>query len=103
MNQDITLNINSHVLERAVIYARMKGTDLSGLVESLLKKATKEKKIERIHSIEELDPRIQQLVGVVHFDDEVGLNGEISKESIPRHQYCNRHNRCQTTLLYIGR
>ena len=80
MNQDITLNINSHVLERAVIYARMKGTDLSGLVENLLKKATKEKKIERIHSIEELDPRIQQLVGVVHFDDEVGLNGEISKE-----------------------
>ncbi len=36
--------------------------------------------VERIHPIEKLDPRVQQLVGVVHLGKEnVGLDGEIRK------------------------
>ena len=66
-----------------MIYAREKGTDISGLVESLLKKITNEKESKRtddILPIQALDPFVQNLVGVVHFNDsEVGLDGEISK------------------------
>ena len=68
MNQNVTLRINSSVLEQASDYARSKGTDLSELVENLLKQVMK------------LDPRVQRLAGVVRLDEkEVGLDGEISR------------------------
>lgn len=77
MNQDIMLSINSGVLERASNYAREKGTDLSGLVEYLLKKVTRDKTSDKIKPLKELSPEIQRLVGVVRLkDDEVGLDGE---------------------------
>ena len=41
MNQNVTLRINSSVLEQASDYARSKGTDLSELVENLLKQVMK--------------------------------------------------------------
>lgn len=81
MDQDITLHINSHVLEEATQYAHTKGIDLSSLVETLLRKLTKGKTVRRIRPLHQLDPRVQQLVGVVHLPaDEVGLDGEVSKD-----------------------
>ena len=81
MDQDITLHINSHVLEEATLYARTKGIDLSSLVENLLRKLTKSKRTECIRPLHQLDPRVQQLVGVVPLSgDEVGLDGDHSKD-----------------------
>lgn len=80
MNQNVTLSINSNVLQQASDYARSKGTDLSELVENLLKQVTGSKQKEKIRPISELDPRVQRLVGVVRLDEkEVGLDGEISR------------------------
>ena len=78
MNRNVTLNINSHVLEQAALYAHAKGTDLSGLVETLLRKVmvTKGQRAGKILPIEELDSRVQHLVGAVHLkNEEVGLDG----------------------------
>ncbi|MBD8039735.1 DUF6364 family protein [Bacteroides gallinaceum] len=80
MNQNVTLSINSNVLQQASDYARSKGTDLSELVENLLKQVTGSKQKEKIRPVSELDPRVQRLVGVVRLDEkEVGLDGEISR------------------------
>lgn len=80
MNQNVTLSINSNVLQQASDYARSKGTDLSELVENLLKQVTGSKQKEKIRPVSELDPRVQRLVGVVCLDEkEVGLDGEISR------------------------
>ena len=83
MNQSITLNINSHVLQQATTYAQERGMDISGLVESLLKKITKEKENKPTNTIlplQALDPFVQNLIGVVHINDkEVGLDGETRK------------------------
>ena len=80
MNQNVTLSINSNVLQQASDYARSKGTDLSELVENLLKQVTGSKQKEKICPVSELDPRVQRLVGVVRLDEkEVGLDGEISR------------------------
>ena len=80
MNQNVTLSINSNVLRQASDYARSKGTDLSELVENLLKQVTGSKQKEKIRPVSELDPRVQRLVGVVRLDEkEVGLDGEISR------------------------
>ena len=80
MNQNVTLSINSNVLQQASDYARSKGTDLSELVENLLKQVTGSKQKEKIRPVSELDPRVQRLVGVVRLDEkEVGRDGEISR------------------------
>ena len=80
MNQNVTLSINSNVLQQASDYARSKGTDSSELVENLLKQATGSKQKEKIRPVSELDPRVQRLVGVVRLaEKEVGLDGEISR------------------------
>ena len=80
MNQNVTLSINSNLLQQASDYARSKGTDLSELVENLLKQVTGSKQKEKIRPVSELDPRVQRLVGVVRLDEkEVGLDGEISR------------------------
>lgn len=76
MNQNVTLNINSNLLEQATDYARSRGTDLSRLVENFLKRLVKEKTMQPTRTIDDLDPRIRKLIGVVHLDDNVGLNGE---------------------------
>lgn len=47
MNQNVTLSINSNVLQQASDYARSKGTDLSELVENLLKQVTGSKQKEK--------------------------------------------------------
>ena len=66
MNQNVTLSINSNVLQQASDYARSKGTDLSELVENLLKQVTGSKQ--------------KRLVGVVRLDEKkVGLDGEINR------------------------
>ena len=80
MNQNVTLSINSNVLQQASDYARSKGTDLSELVENLLKQVTGSKQKEKIRPVSELDPRVQRLVGVVRLDEKkVGLDGEINR------------------------
>lgn len=80
MNQNVTLSINSNVLRQASDYVRSKGTDLSELVENLLKQVTGNKQKEKIRPVSELDPRVQRLVGVVRLNEkEVGLDGEISR------------------------
>ena len=80
MNQNVTLSINSNVLRQASDYARSKGTDLSELVENLLKQVTGSKQKEKIRPVSELDPRVQRLVGVVRLDEKkVGLDGEINR------------------------
>lgn len=80
MNQNVTLSINSNVLQQASDYARSKGTDLSELVENLLKQVTGSKQKEKIRPVSELDPRVQRLVSVVRLDEKkVGLDGEISR------------------------
>lgn len=76
MNQNVTLQINSTLLEQATAYARSMGTDLSGLVEGFLRRITKDKSVDKIRTIDDLDPRVRSLIGVVHLDEEVGLNGE---------------------------
>ena len=74
MNQNVTLRINSSVLEQASDYARSKGTDLSELVENLLKQVMKKNPKSKIRPVSELGPRVQRLVGVVRLDEkEVGL------------------------------
>lgn len=81
MNQDVTLNINSHVLEEATNYARIRGIDLSGLVESLLRKVTKRKHDDKILPIDKLDTRVRSLLGAARLDndEEIGLDGEVSR------------------------
>ena len=80
MNQNVTLRINSSVLEQASDYARSKGTDLSELVENLLQQVMKKNPKSKIRPVSELGPRVQRLVGVVRLDEkEVGLDGEISR------------------------
>lgn len=80
INQDVTLKIKRSVLEQAVAYAHEKGTNLSALVENLLRLTTQNRRLERVQPIEQLDPRVQQLVGVVHLkDSETGLDGELCK------------------------
>ena len=80
MNQNVTLSINSNVLQQASDYARSKRTDLSELVENLLKQVTGSKQKEKIRPVSELDPRVQRLVGVVRLDEKkVGLDGEINR------------------------
>lgn len=77
MNQDVTLNINRHVLEEAANYARIKGLDLSALVESLLRKLTTEKQDTRLLPADKLDTRVQRLLGAARLGDApVGLDGE---------------------------
>lgn len=76
MNQNVTLNINSSLLEQATAYARARGTDLSGLVEGFLKRIVKEKPAQPARTVDDLDPRIRKLIGVVRLDGSVGLNGE---------------------------
>ena len=67
MNQNVTLRINSSVLEQASDYARSKGTDLSELVENLLKQVMKKNPKSKIRPVSELGPRVQRLVGVVRW------------------------------------
>lgn len=77
MNQNVTLSINSSLLEQATAYARSKGTDLSGLVEGFLKRViSADKSVDKVRTIDDLDPRVRKLIGVVHLEEEVGLNGE---------------------------
>ena len=64
MNQNVTLRINSSVLEQASDYARSKGTDLSELVENLLKQVMKKNPKSKIRPVSELDPRVQRLVAL---------------------------------------
>lgn len=80
MNQDVTLNINSHVLEEATNYARIKGIGLSDLVENLLRKVTKRKQEDKILPVEELDAKVRNLLGAARLGNtEIGIDGEISR------------------------
>lgn len=79
MNQDVTLNINSHVLEEATNYAHSKGINLSGLVENLLRKVTGQK--QKILPVEKLDARVRNLLGAARIENqEIGLDGEMCRD-----------------------
>ena len=81
MNQDVTLHINSHVLEEATNYARTKGINLSGLVESLLRKVTGEKQGNRMLPVDKLDARVRNLLGAARVENQdVGLDGEVCRD-----------------------
>jgi hypothetical protein len=80
MNTKLTLNLEKSILERAKLYAKIKGSSLSDLIENYLENLTKEQ------DIIEPSPKLKRIIGSVKlpvdFDEKKELRTQIENKHL---------------------
>jgi Family of unknown function (DUF6364) len=77
MNTKLTLTIEETVIIKAKIYAKKRGSSLSGLVENYLKAVTKNSVVNKNH---ELTPFVKSLQGSFKAPDDFDYKKELKEE-----------------------